>query len=146
MAWLNTAPVPDSKNLADKKEKPLTRREELEAAGADIGMPECAGDFFLIQLLEIGPVVAVGMGTSPSGWRELEAWQACTGTRLPAWQARLLVELAREYHSFSHKAAKPDCPPPWGEEAQTEGRRDAIARSLRVGLRALMAKNDKKGA
>lgn len=138
--------MPDSKTLADTKEKALTRREELEAAGAEIRLPDCAADFVLIQLLEIGPVVAAGMGTSPIGWRDVEAWQVCTGVSVPPWQAKLLVDLAREYHSFSHKAAKPDCPPPWAEEAQTESRRDAIARSLRVGLRAMIAVQSQKGA
>jgi hypothetical protein len=138
--------VPESKNLADKNEKPLTRREELKAAGDEARLPECAADFLLINLLEIGPVVTAGMGTAAAGWRELEAWQACTGIRLPPWQARLLVELAREYHSFTHKATKPDCPAPWGEEAQTESRREAVARSLRIGFGALLSRQTKKGA
>lgn len=131
-------PVPDSKTLADKAEQ-LTRREELEAAGAEIRLPDCAADFLLVHLLEIGPVMAAGMGAAPIGWRELEAWQVCTGAELPPWQARLLIELSREYNSFSHKATKPDCPQPWAEDAQTESRRGAIARNLRVGLKALMA-------
>lgn len=131
----------DSKSLAEKKQD-LTRRQELEQAGAEIRMPECAADFILVQLIEIGPVVPAGMGTAAIGWRELEAWQACTGTMLPPWQARLLVELAREYQGFSHKATKPDCPPPWAEEAQTESRREAIAKSLRIGFRAMMATHD----
>jgi hypothetical protein len=110
-------------------------------------LPECQADFILVQLLEIGPQVAAGMGSAAIGWPELRAWQTCMGVSLPPWQARLLIELAREYNGFSQQATKPDCPAPWAEEAQIEGRREAIARNLRMGFRALMmARGDKKGA
>jgi hypothetical protein len=87
------------------------------------------------------------MGTAAIGWTELQAWQRCTGVTLPPWQARLMVELAREYNGFSQKATKPDCPPPWLDEAQVVSRRETVSRNLSINLRALMmARGDKKGA
>jgi hypothetical protein len=87
------------------------------------------------------------MGSAAIGWPELRAWQACTGVSLPPWHARMLVDLAREYNGFSQAATKPDCPPPWLDEAQVISRREAVSRNLSINLRALMiARGDKKGA
>jgi hypothetical protein len=108
--------------------------------GQDIDLPECDAPFLVTRLLEIGPVTAGATRMAPIGWRDIEAWQACTGVRQPPWQSRLLVELSREYVSFSRAAEKPDCPAPWSDEARTESRREAIARSLKIGFKALMVK------
>lgn len=110
------------------------------AAGQDIDLPECAAPFLVSRLLEIGPVTAGAMGMAPIGWRDIDAWQACTSVRMPPWQSRMLVELSREYVAFSRTAEKADCPAPWSDEARTESRREAIARSLKMGFKALMVK------
>lgn len=112
----------------------------MEQAGLDISLPDCSTPFLISYLLELGPVVSAGLGLAPIGWRDIEAWQACTATRLPPWQARMLVELSREYVSFSREAEKPDCLSPISDEAQTENRREAVERSLRIGFRAMMMK------
>jgi hypothetical protein len=115
----------------------VTRREEMEAAGEDIVLPDCAAPFIVAELLEIGPVLSGSMGMSAIGWRDIEAWQSCMGVELAPWRSRLLVELSREYASFSQKAEKADCPAPW-VEVMTEDRREKIARSLKIGLEALI--------
>jgi hypothetical protein len=112
----------------------------MEADGEPIFLPDCSAPFIIAQLLEIGPVVAGTMGSAAISWRDLVAWQQCTGVPLPPWQARMLVELSREYLSFSSDAEKPDCPAPWVDQELTESRRETIARSLRSNLRAMMKK------
>ena len=79
-----------------------------------------------------------GFGMVPLSWRDLVAWQACSGVDLPPWQARLMIELSREFCAFQRKAEKPDCPAPWSEEAAAENRRGRVARELRIGFKALI--------
>jgi hypothetical protein len=110
----------------------------MEAAGEAVSLPDCPAPFIVAQLLEIGPVVATTMGSAAISWRDLVAWQQCTGVPLSPWRARMLVELSREYLSFSSAAEKADCPAPWADQELTGSRRDTIARSLRINLRALM--------
>lgn len=82
------------------------------------------------------------MSLAPISWRDIEAWQRCTGVRLPPWQAQILVRLSREYVSFSREAEKPDCPAPWRQEDQ-ETMRARVARELKAAMRALSSR--KKG-
>jgi hypothetical protein len=98
--------------------------------------------FLIGYLLEVGPTVATGMGAAAIGWRDVEAWQACLGIRVPPWQARLLVELSREYVSFSRSAEKPDCPSPLSAEMD-DTRRERVARALRIGFRAMIMSKEK---
>lgn len=118
----------------------------MEANGELVDLPECSAPFIINRLLDIGIVTAGGFGAGPISWRDLVAWQTCTGTPLPPWQARMLVELSREYCAFSVDAEKPDCVPPWAElAAVTEDRRARVARDLRIGFKALiMAKASTK--
>jgi hypothetical protein len=111
----------------------------MDRDGTDYSLPWCEAQFIVEQLLEIGPVLAGAMGSAPIGWRDLEAWQACTFVQLPPWQARMLVSLSREYASFSVKAEKHDCPAPWAAEPMTEARREVVAQSLRTGFQALIS-------
>jgi hypothetical protein len=112
----------------------------MERSGEDYHLPECSTPFLVERLLEIGPVLAGPMGSAAFSWRDLQAWQECTGIQLPPWQARMLVDLSREYAAFIQTAEKQDCPPPWSEPPLTEDKRISISRSLRIGFAALMSR------
>lgn len=109
----------------------------MEEEGEDVEIPACSAPFLLGILLEIGPALSSGMGLVSIGWRDIEAWQHCTSVRLPPWQSQMLVRLSREYVASIHAAEKPDCRPPWEDEA-IEDRRDRVARKLEKAFRAMM--------
>lgn len=117
----------------------------MEEAGELVLLPECTAGFLIDHLIEIGPTVPTGFGPAAFGWREVEAWQNCIGVDLPPWQARLLVQLSREYAGFAAMATEPDCSSPL-EDEPGEDRRAQVARELRVGFRALMSVQKQKGA
>jgi hypothetical protein len=141
IAWLNTAPVDKNKKLAEQQPEKLTRKEQMQQNGEEIVLPDTCAPFLISYLLEVGPVIPNGLGPVPITWRDLEAWKSSVGIghELLPWQARLLVQLSGEYLSFSKKAEQPDCPAPWHDEVLIDTRREAIARSLRVGFAALMS-------
>lgn len=97
-----------------------------------------APPFLLERFLDIGAAEASGFGMVPIGWGDLDAWQRCSGVELPPWQARMFLDLSREFCGFLRKAEKPDCPAPWSEEAFTANRREEVSRQLRIGFRALI--------
>lgn len=134
LAWLNAIP----KGSKDQK----TRREIVEEQGGEIDLPPCSAPFLFGVLLEIGPAMSGGMSLAPIGWRDIEAWQRCTGVRLPPWQSRMLIGLSRQYVSFGRDAEKPDCPAPWDDE-DIETRRARVERQLKAAMKALSVK--KKG-
>lgn len=115
----------------------------MENAGQEPELPDCSAPFLISRLLEIGPTVPSGFGPAPLGWRDVEAWQSCSGLRLPPWQARLMIELSREFCSFTKKAEEPDCLAPWSDEAVVVDRRAEVARQLRVGFKSLIAASAK---
>jgi hypothetical protein len=137
LAWLNAVPDGPKETLAKDRDT-RTRRERMESEGEEVTVPDCSAPFLVARLFEIGPVVAGGMGPAPIGWRDVEAWQNCSGVRMPPWQCRTMVELSREYLSFAIEARKRDCAAPWSDEAMTENRRERISRQLKAGLRAMM--------
>jgi hypothetical protein len=134
---LNTAPVEKSRSLSDQQQR-KTRKEELEEAGQEPDVPDVAAPFIISYLLDIGPVIAAGFGPAAIHWRDILAWQQCTSVRLPPWQARLIIELSKEYLVFSEKAKEPDCLSPLSNEAKQGYRREAISKSLRIGFKAMM--------
>lgn len=103
-------------------------------------LPECSADFLLPIFLEIGPVIQTGLGAVSFGFREVAAWQTCIGHELPPWQARILVDMSREYASFNSEAEKPECPSPLDEGVQSADRRDAVFKALRGKMRGLISK------
>jgi hypothetical protein len=111
----------------------------MDAAGIDLGIPDHPAAFIISYLLEIGPVVNGGLGPAAIDWRDLQAWQYCTGIKLSPWQSRLLVSLSRDYLVFSKKAEEPSCMSPISDEVQKSNNREAVARSLRIGFKALMS-------
>ncbi|WP_332848716.1 hypothetical protein [Massilia sp. S19_KUP03_FR1] len=77
-------------------------------------MPDLAWGRHLIDyLLEVGPVMAAGMGSAPITFTELSNWQAQLGLRLSPWEVRTLRRLSLEYNSESQLATKPDREPPF---------------------------------
>ncbi len=107
--------------------------------GIDLGIPDVRAPHLLSYLLEIGPVVSGGWGPAAIDWRDLVAWQTCTSIRLAPWESRMLVSLSRDYLAYSKKAEEPSCLSPLSSEAQKSNNRDAIARSLKIGFKAMLA-------
>ena len=76
--------------------------------------PIDAGAHLIDYLFEIGPGQAGSMGEGPLSHSELRAWQENMGIELQPWESQLIRRLSSEYLSQLHKAADPDCKPPFG--------------------------------
>lgn len=88
-------------------------------------------------LFELGPTVAAGMGAGPITHGDIADFQSNTGIDLDAWQARTLRRLSLDYLAESHKATKPDCPPPWGDAPEVKAAPKRAAEDLRKSIRGL---------
>lgn len=94
-------------------------------------MPELEwGQHLIDYLLEVGPVMAAGMGSGPITFTELSNWQAQVGLRLSPWEVRTLRRLSAEYNSESQMATKPDREPPFASSDAARLRNAQIERDL----------------
>ena len=127
------------KPKSDKSEgAEISRRETLKAGGIEEpAMPPCDAEFMVAYLFEVGPTVAAGMGAGPITHGDIADWQSNTGIELDAWQARTLRRLSLDYLAESHKASKPDCPPPWVHPDEVKAAPSRAAEDLRASIRAL---------
>lgn len=117
MAWLNATPRPAAGSDTQSPPKPKkTRREQLEAQGAEIDGPPNPAPEIIAWLFEAGPAGHAGMGATALSWAEITEWQRNSGVRLMPWQARLLRRLSRDYVAQASKAEEPDCPAPWSRD------------------------------
>lgn len=113
MAWLNAAPEVELRKGETKRET-KSRQQVLLAGDFEPEMPDLAwGKYLIDYLLEVGPVMAAGMGSAPITFTELGQWQAQLGLRLSPWEVRTLRRLSLEYNSESQLATKPDREPPF---------------------------------
>jgi hypothetical protein len=135
-AWLQAVPVAKSAKVGERSAA-VSRLEKFKAEGEINLLPECSAGFLISHFFDVGPTASGGFGGA-FGWRELEAWQSCSGVELQPWECRALIAMSREYVAFADKATGPDCPPPWGPEEQTEERRARVARQLEMHFSALM--------
>lgn len=90
----------------------------------------------LLHWHEMGRCQGAGMGPVPTGWSELQAWQAATGHPLQPWEARLLIGLSRAYTEELAAGADPMRPAPWGH-VSSEHRR-AVAQAMERELSAMV--------
>lgn len=142
MAWLNTAPVPDKKAPVGD---PITRIETMRVDEIDPELPEVEGGQHLINyLFEIGPVLHSGMEAVPITQLELRAWQDNVGIDLHPWEVRLLKHLSHVYLAETHRARKPDCPPPYLPEDVSQQNRDAVARQVKNAMSSYFQAKGKK--
>jgi len=106
---------------------------------SDIDYPPQSSCHYLVNLLfEAGPVLSGGMGASSLTHSEILAYQANTGTRLTAWEAREIRRLSRVYLDEAHKAEEPDCPQPYQAE-QTPETKAQISAKVQNAFRMLIA-------
>jgi hypothetical protein len=107
----------------------------LKSGGA-IEMPPLEwGQHLIAHLFDVGPTMAVGMGEAPLSYVEIESWQRMVCVDLHPWEVQLLRRLSGEYLAESHKATKPDCPPPYGESPSlAKHRRKQMDRDLEAFL------------
>lgn len=116
----------------------------MQAEGIDPPTPPCDGLFLVEYLMEIGPIVPAGMGAGSVSWRDIAAWQDCTGILLEPWQAKLIRQLSSDYLNMSREAEKPECPAPWLSDEEIEANRDAVGRKVSNAFKAyMMAKGAK---
>jgi hypothetical protein len=114
-AWLNAVPeVPQPKTGPRAPRK--SRLDLLKADEVEPDMPPLEWGRYLVDyLFEFGPTMAAGMGSAPLAPSEIEAAQRLLGIQLQPWEARLLLQLSREYLAESHRATEQGCPPPWDD-------------------------------
>lgn len=125
-------PRPDKKTIAQTAEE-RSRKQKMREEGIALPLPPCRAPFLVDYLLQIGPTVPGGMGAAAIGWRDIVAWQECTGIALPPWQAKLLRHASAEYLAMARDAEKPDCPQPWLTGEQVAENRQVVGKAV-VGL------------
>ncbi len=79
-------------------------------------MPPCSAPYLLGYLFEVGPAMHTGMGDAPLSHSEIAAWQANTGIRLTAWEARTLRRLSVDYVNETARATLASAKAPWVDE------------------------------
>jgi hypothetical protein len=113
MAWLNATPEVELRKGETKRET-KSRQQVLLAGDIEPEMPDLAwGKYLIDYLLEVGPVMAAGMGSGPITFTEIRSWRKELGLRLSPWEVRTLRRLSLEYNSESQLATKPDRDPPF---------------------------------
>lgn len=108
------------------------------ADGITPPLPENPLPYLTEWLMEIGPIVPVGMGTGPIGWRDLAAWQEVTGQRLQPWEATLLRRLSAEFSTAQHRAEAADCPAPWVDDGDCADNRAAVSRKVAIAFKSMV--------
>lgn len=99
-------------------------------------MPEVAAVHLLEIFLEIGPVLAGGMGPVPITFSEIVAWQSCSGVALAPWECRAMRTLSFAYLAELRRAEDPMSQAPWSE-APTTDEMGGVAKSLRATLKGM---------
>ena len=105
----------------------------MKRDGVNPKMPPLPDRQLFDWFVEIGMVMATGMGSAPLSWAEIAAWQHSVGVTLMPWQARLIRHLSVAYIAQQSKAESEACPPPFRTEV-TQSERDAEDRKLRMVL------------
>lgn len=76
--------------------------------------------------------IASELGMYEQTWRDLSAWLTTTGTTLPAWEAKAVIEICAEYTVGVLSYNGKDCPSPWVDPEKID--RKAIADQVRRAL------------
>lgn len=114
----------------------MKRSARMQAEGITPDLPDNPAPYLTTWLMEIGPVVAAGMGVGPIGWRDIAAWQDVTGIELTPWEATLLRRLSGDFAVMSREAESMDCPAPYVAGGD-DTRRAAVSRALGNAFKAL---------
>ncbi len=69
--------------------------------------------YLVPYLMDAGPTMAAGMGSSGLTSQELLAWQHLTAIELEPWEATFIRRLSKEYLNASYLAEKRDAKAPW---------------------------------
>lgn len=94
-------------------------------------MPELQwGQHLIDYLLEVGPVMAAGMGSAALTFTEIRNWREELGLQLSPWEIRTLRRLSSEYNSESQMATKSDREPPFASSDAARLRNAQIERAL----------------
>lgn len=112
----------------------------MRVDGVAIHLPPNPMPYIIDWLMEIGPVTAGGMGSTPLAWSDIAAWQDLTGINMTAWEARTIRRLSRDFHDQLHRSKEPTCPAPYTEAAISH---DAVTEQFKRMFR-VMAANRKK--
>ena len=72
------------------------------------------GQYILGYLYEVGPTMHSAFGEGPLTHTEIRDWQSNIGLALSPWEIRTLRRLSFDYLIQAQRAARPDCPPPYG--------------------------------
>ena len=118
--------MPDRADSDTPRVKAKTRAGQIkDAAGDDDFDPEMpdpgAAAYLLAHLWSIGPT----MGDAAISDVDLRHYQENMGIVLSPWECRTIRRLSVDCLSESHKASKPDCPPPFSESTDAARLRNA---------------------
>ena len=109
MAWLYAAP-----KQHEKDENPQSRVKTLDKTSPANALPEA--DPFIEKCFYLsGMFLSGGMAIMPLTWVEMAAFIKTSGYKLNGWEAEQVIMMSREYCSFSHKAQKKGCAPPFSK-------------------------------
>lgn len=85
-------------------------------------------------MYEIGCYSSGGMGISPLGWPDIQAWMQATG-RAGAWLASTVRRLSCEYVDEHYAATDPNRPSPLSGESFLESARAATLEKMKRALK-----------
>lgn len=129
LAWLMAVPKVEKQAVAAKVE-PVSRLRQLEADGQTPDMPPNPAPHLVEYLLEVGPMVPAGMGSSAIGWRDISAWRQEVGIYLAPWEARMLRQLSRDYVGEYLEAGNIDRAPPYTPFEMNDDRRASVSTKI----------------
>lgn len=110
LAWLNTAPVVETKGKRQDQPKRLDR---FKAQKIEPALPENPASYLTDWLFDIGPTVPAGMSSAAIGYQDIAAFQSITGVEMMPWEAKLLRRLSGDFLAQLDRSKKPDCPAPY---------------------------------
>ncbi len=123
-------PEPGRKKL----EREGSRLRKLKDQGREPKHPDCALQYLVDYLFEVGPAGAGGFGPVPLSYQELLAWMTCMRRMLQPWEISMIRRLSIEWCAESDRAADGDCPAPFDGGITDEELR-AVAFRLRDAMR-----------
>jgi hypothetical protein len=89
-------------------------------------MPECAAEYLVGYLIEIGPTI----GERPITHTDIQAWQILSGITLTPFESATLKRMSESYLSSHYEAKARDCPAPYLTREMIAKNRDAVGKQV----------------
>ena len=71
--------------------------------------------FIAMVFRDVGMAMPGGMQLTPVTFTELDAYCHRAKVDLTAWESQNVINMSRDYCSWLHKGAEPECTSPWND-------------------------------